>query len=52
MNDKVSCSKTQIRTSARENTTYIVWFKWKQSIEFFVQSTDFTLLNWNQSIEK
>jgi len=27
MNDKVSCSKTHIRTSARENTTYIVWFK-------------------------
>ena len=26
-NDKVSCSKTHIRTSARENTTYIVWFK-------------------------
>ena len=27
INDKVSCSKTHIRTSARENTTYIVWFK-------------------------
>jgi len=36
MNDKFSCLKTQIRTFARENTTYIVWFKWKQSIEFSV----------------
>jgi len=27
MNDKVSCSKMQIRISAHENTTYIVWFK-------------------------
>jgi len=26
-NDKVSCLKTHIRTSAIENTTYIVWFK-------------------------
>jgi len=52
MNDTISFIKTQIRTSARENTAYIVWFKWKQSIEFFVQSADFTWLKWNQSIEK
>jgi len=52
MNDTISFRKTQIRTFAHENTTYIVWFKWKQSIEFFVQSVDFTWLKWNQSIEK
>jgi len=42
MNDTISFKKTQIRTSARENATYIVWFKLKQSIEFSVQSADFT----------
>jgi len=29
MNDIISFKKTQIRASARENITYIVWFKWK-----------------------
>ena len=52
INDTISFRKTHIRTSARENTTYIVWFKWKQSIEFSVQSADSTWLKWNQSIEK
>ena len=27
MNDTISFRKTHIRTSARENTAYIVWFK-------------------------
>jgi len=35
-NDKVSCTKIHICTSTRENTAYIVWFKWKQLIEFSV----------------
>jgi len=38
--------------STLENTTYIVWFKGNQSVEFFVQSVDFTWLKWNQWIEK
>ena len=29
MSDRISCSKTQNRTFARENTAYIVWFKLK-----------------------
>jgi len=39
-NDKILASKSQKLSSALENTTYIVWFKWNQSIEFFVQSAD------------
>jgi len=31
MNDKFLRSKTQNRTFALENATYIVWFKWNHS---------------------
>jgi len=46
------CSQKLNYSSTLKNKTYIVWFKWNQSVEFWVQTDDFTWLKWNQSIEK